>query len=315
MEKFVLLPEKGENNLFLMLPLISSIEKKFPDAEISIVHTLNLSNQLMGLKKSVKFFTVNESDFGPLASIKLASRLDDLFNISHVLCFRTEAGPLHFAKALKAKYRLGWKSLLNDVFLTNPHPRPDHLSPMERYSVLWEDSSFGEKKYESVAEESKEKTPENFFKAESSEPFLFFAVDFEIESENLLSFISLIIEDLKDFRVIVWSEKPCDSMDELKLSFPHVIDASEASVENLHHYLIRCRGFVSNITWLCSQASFLLVESFLIGREIVNLPYFKCEPVQAELADENKVILLKGDTSENISYSDLVDLIYKKYSL
>jgi hypothetical protein len=315
MEKFVLLPEKDEKDLYLLLPLIYSIQAKFPDAEINIVHTLDLANQLSWLKKKVSCYTVRESDFGPLASVKLAARLDDLFNISHVLCFREEVGSLHFAKALKAKVRMGWKSLVNDIFLTHPKVRPSNLSKMEKYSYLWEESLLGDKKYEVISGEQKFEMPENFFKEESAGPFIFFALDFENEPENLLVFISKIINDLKEFRVIVWSEKPSPYLDQFKEDYPEITDASEAKSENLHHYILRCRGFVSNLEWLNSQASYLLVKSFYIGPVNNERPYFKCRPSHIKFLDDKKALFSTPELTENMSYSEVVDQIFKEYSL
>ncbi len=320
MDKFVIIPEKGEKNLFLLMPLVESIFQNHDGCEINIVHSEDINFQLDSWPYAIKFHKVDEKDFGPVSSIKLAAKTHDLFNITHSLCFRNEVGVLQFTKALKAKNRLGWKSLVNDVFFTESVLKPGSLKKEESYYHLWKASSLGKNLDEPIFQKNEISAPENFFKEEGAGPFLFVSIEGFQEQVELFSLFSRFLASIKDVRIILWEKRlegiNSEAFCELKNEHEGVVDASEVSEELLHHYILRCRGLVTNSAWQASLASYYGVESFFISKEDeLNLNLFKFSPNTLLWHTEDKVTLASKEGREELSLDGAIDTILDYYSL
>jgi hypothetical protein len=320
MDKFVIIPEKGERNLLLLLPLVESIRQNHEGCEINIIHSEQVGHQLQAWPHPIKFLKVNESDFGPVSSIKLAAQAHDLFNITHSLCFRSEVGVLQFTKALKAKNRLGWKSLVNDVFFTESVLRPGALKGEEIYFHLWRASSFGKKLDEPIFQKNEIAAPENFFKDTAAGPFLFLSLEDFPSHVEFNAILTRFVDAIKDTRLILWEARldgqNSESFKELRKQYPDVIDASEVGADLLHHYILRCRGLVTNSPWQASLASYFGVESFFLTKETeLNLSLFKFGPNSFVWKSDDKVILSNKEMREELSLDGAIDTILAHYSL
>lgn len=316
MNKFVIIPEKEEDDLFNLLPLVTSIFKAHEGAEVNIIHSKDLSFQKILWPIEVKYHLVNEKNFGPVSSIKLAAQMDDLFNISHALTFRNEVGVLQFMKALKSKNRLGWKSLVNDVFFTESIPLPNKSTRIEKYLSLWDSSSHDSGEVGELYLESSIKAPENFFKESGSDPFLFISIEDFANSTQLVSTIENLLEGLQQGRVIIWESSSSESLKELKEKFPKIIDASEVGPESLHHYILRCRGFITNSSWQANLASFAGVEAFYVtNKSPLKRPFFKLEPTSVVTKSEGTFEVLDREHQDVLDPDALVNFILERYSL
>lgn len=316
MNKFVIIPEKEEGNLYNLLPLITAIYQDFDEPEVNIIHTLDIAYQRSQWPMATKFHKVNEGDFGPVSSIKLAAKMNDLFNITHSLNFREEVGVHQFLKSLKAKNRLGWKSLVNDVFHSESVLKPGHSGAAERYLHLWSQSSIGNELEEKLLQKNEIKSPENFFKDESVGPFLFIAMENLGEYSELREALNYLLESIKDIRVIIWSSEASELLNDLKESFPGLIDASEVSSELLHNYILRCRGLITNSSWQASMACFMGVETFFMTkRSPLKLSYFKVNPSSLVLSNEGGFKLIEENGHQDLSCDATINLVLERYSL
>lgn len=316
MNKFVIIPEKEEENLFNLLPLISAIHQSFDELEVNIIHTKELDYQKAQWPISTKYHLVNEEDFGPVSSIKLAAKMDDLFNITHSLNFRDEVGVHQFIKSLKAKNRLGWKSLVNDVFHSESVLKPGHSGAMERYLHLWSQSSLGEDLQEKLFQKNDIKSPENFFKDESVGPFLFISMEGLGEHPEYSEALNYLLESIKDIRVIFWSSEESELLKDLKAKFETLVDASEVAPELLHNYILRCRGLLTNSSWQASMACFMGVETFFLTKKrALKLGYFKVNPSSLILGENGSFKLIEEDGQQDLSCDATINLVLERYSL
>ena len=316
MEKFVIIPERAESNLFKLLPLLYLVKENFENPEVNIVHTNNLESQLSTFPMKVKFFHVNESDFGARASVKLAAKLDDLFNITHILTYREDVGVLQFIKALKGKNRVGWKSLVNDVFLTDSVPKNNvgntYLN-LFRGSKTFKENS---KKVDDIVSRFEVNLPENFFKDSSSSPFFFISCGNFSEDTFVSNFSRQLVESLEDNRLIVWSKEESELLKEFSANNENVVDASSADESQIFHYISRCQTFLSTIEWHCHLACFLGVEPYFISE---NLPFpiseLKYSPHFLKKEGENSLQLLDSKGQRSLDTDQLVNLVLQENDL
>lgn len=316
MNKFVIIPEKEEENLFNLLPLVTSIHKTFDELEVNIIHTKELEFQKVQWPISIKYHQVSEKDFGPVSSIKLAAKMDDLFNITHSLNYRDEVGIHQFIKSLKAKNRLGWKSLVNDVFHSESVLKPGHSGAAERYLHLWSQSKIGDDLQEKLFQKNEVKSPENFFKDESVGPFLFISMERLSEHSEYRETLETLLESIKDMRVIIWSSEESELLKDLKENFDRLVDASEVAPELLHNYILRCRGLLTNSPWQASMACYMGVETFYLTKdEALKLAHFKVNPSSLILTNGGGYRLIEEDGQQDLSCDATINLVLERYSL
>lgn len=319
MIKFVIIPKKDEDNLYKLLPLITGLYKSYEDPEINIVHTQNLETQLSVIPFKANFHFVDERDFGPVSSVKLAAKVSDLFNITNTLVYRSEVGVLQFAKSIKAKNRLGWKSLINDVFLTESIEKGNsesYLSLVAKSKTLNIDfNELGE-----LLNLKDKKVPENFFKESGTNPFLFVSCD-NFSSDNVIrQLISNLSQSLNDKRIIVWSRQDSALLKDLASEQDCVIDASAADESMLHHYVTRCHGFVSSIDWHCHMSCFLGVTPYYLSNSApAIIESFKYHPEWIAIVNENSFTFKnrresEGEVSE-LNIDELTNTILEELNL
>lgn len=294
--KILILPKKEEKNLFELIPLIEWIRSDFPDSKIHILHSIDLSFQLRGLFENLSYHTFEESNLGPVSSLKMAEKLKDVFNIDYSLVYRDDVGCLNLAKAIGGKVRIGNKSLVNDLFLTDSIRlgEGEKSSYMSLWGKYWK-KTFGESKMSYVTEQK----PENFFQAKEVEPFFFFPVSPKNEHSTLLRYITSLFEALGENRKILWLENENEDCDKLAHGqWENYVNASEAAPENLYHYLLHSRGVITNIDWVSSMASYLQIENILISDKASKWPntsYFKLSPTILEISEEGLSFSIEGE--------------------
>lgn len=319
MIKFVIIPKKDEDNLYKLLPLMTGLYKSYEDLEINIVHTQNLEAQLSVIPFKINFYFVDEKDFGPVSSVKLAAKASDLFNITHTLVYRSEVGVLQFAKSIKAKNRLGWKSLVNDVFLTESIEKAgneSYLSLVAKSRALNIDlSAVGE-----LLNLKDTKVPENFFKESGANPFLFVSCDNFSDDNVIRQLISNLSQGLSDKRLIVWSRQDSALLKDLASEKGCVIDASAADETMLHHYVTRCQGFISSIDWHCHMSCFLGVASYYLSESApAFIENFKYRPEWIAIVNKNSFSFKdrgenEGEVSE-LNIDELTNMILEELNL
>lgn len=315
MEKVVIIPKKEEENFFNLLPLVEALNNIYEDPEINIVHSINLEKQLSTIPYRVRFFEVSESDYGPVASIKLAAKFNDLFNITHALVYREEVGVMQFVKALKAKERIGWKSLVNEVFLTEG---VEKKGPLSYVALLESSKAFNEKlePLEKIINRKSDKLPENFFKDQSSTPFLFLSSKSFSEDEVLINLSNFMAESLKDGRIIIWSSEGSEVLGDLTKRFDNIVDATEADESQIHHYITRCQSFISTVDWHTQMACYLGVEPFYINSEGASLnSYLKYGPKLLTKVGEDTFSLLEEEEKKELTLDEFVNLVLGQLNL
>jgi hypothetical protein len=315
MNKFVIIPKKTEGNIFKLLPLLYVLNENFDAPEINIVHTTDLKSQLSALPMKINYFFVEERNFGAMASLKLASKLDDLFNITHVLTYREEVGVLQFIKALRAKNRIGWKSLVNDVFLTESVANAFDNSYL---SLIKNTKTFNEcnTSLEGLINRSEEKLPENFFKDSRSTPFFFLSCQNFSEDLFVSSFSKQLIESLGESRLIIWSKEESELLKDLAASFQNIVDASLAEESQLFHYITRCQTFITTIEWHSHLACYLGIVPYLVNEnKPYEIPELKYSPHFLQSVGEGVLILQEGESSQELNSDQFVNLVLSENEL
>lgn len=315
--KFLIIPEKDERNFYHLLPLIINLREDYPEAEINIVHSYDLDGQFKGLFPKVRFYKFDESQLGPVASLKLAEQLVDIFNIDFLLNYRSDVGALHLGKAFGAKRRLGLKSLVNDIFLTDSF-KIDLPSVTHRYLDLW--AKFLKKSVESKSIGfDKEVSPENFFKASEVEPFFFFSFHLNEENTELVNFLITLFGQLKDTKKVFWLQEENAFTEEfLKAELPKTVNASEVPASELYNYLLHCNGMITNINWVASMASYLQVESILLngdGQKVPETHSYKISPTVVETSIEGRFQLDLGDEKKPLDSEAFIEEIFNWFKI
>ncbi|MCR9204534.1 MAG: hypothetical protein NXH75_08160 [Halobacteriovoraceae bacterium] len=315
--KFLIIPEKEESNFFHLLPLIESLRQDYPECEVNVIHSINLEYQFKGMYPSIKFFQIEESQLGPVSSLKLAEQMFEIFNLDFLLNYRSDVGALHLGKAFKAKKRIGLKHIVNDLFLTDSFKSEIASGPL-RYIGLWERFLNKDKDLGPIGFE-KEISPENFFKAKEVEPFVFFPFVLNEENASIINLLVKLLNEITEIRKIYWFQEENSFTEEFKKApLENTVDASSAKPEDLFNYILHCQGILTNLQWVSSLSSFMQVESILIKNPKDLLPdtsFFKLSPTGVDFLGEGRFELILGDEKKPLDEGAFIEEIFNWFRL
>lgn len=315
--KFLIIPEKEENNFFHFLPLIECLRQDYPECEINVIHSKNLGYQFKGIYPAIKFHPIEESQLGPVSSLKLAEQMVEIFNLDFLLNYRSDVGALHLGKAFKAKKRIGFKHIVNDLFLTDSYKSEIPSGP-KKYLDLW--GKFLNKGNTLMPIGfDKEISPENFFKAKEVDPFIFFPLVLNDENTSMINFLVRLMSEIKDVRKIYWFQEENSFTEEFKKApLENCVDASSAKPEDLFNYILHCQGILTNLEWIGSLSSFMQVESILIKKPNESLPdtsFFKLSPTGVDFLGERGFELILDDEKKPLDEGAFVEEIFNWFRL
>lgn len=315
--KFLLIPEKEESNFFNILPLVEVLREDYPDCEINLIHSIDLTYQFKGIYPSLKFHLINESQLGPVSSLKLAEQMVEIFNLDFLLNFRGDVGALHLGKAFKAKKRVGLKSMVNDLFLTDSFKLETPPGP-KRYLDLWAKFLKKEVNPNPLGFE-KNISPENFFKAKEVEPFFFFPIALNEDNAFLINFLVNLMSQMTDVRKIYWFPEENSFTEEFKKApLEKAVDASTVEAKDLYNYILHCQGILTNLEWVSCLSSFMQVESILLRKPEEMLPatgHFKLSPTGVNAINEDEFELLLSDEKKPLDEGAFIEEIFNWFRL
>jgi len=321
--KFLILPEKEEDNFFTMLPLITSLQSEYKDCEINLMHSFDLSYQFQNLFPHIRFWNFNEEQLGPTLSIKLAEQMVEIFNVDFLINYRKDIGALQLGKAFNAKKRIGKKGFINNLFLTDSYElSPSSEKRSYNYLSLWSqflkkdlicDSlkfSYDEGLNPDINDCSKEMKDNG---EEDSLPFVFFPLLFDSENAETMNLVIELMNQMNDVRKIYWFPGENLFTEEFKNApIENFIDASEVGPENLFHYILRCQGVISNIPWLSSMSSFMQVENIFIKGSYGLFPetdLLKVSPMYLDRLDNDCIEFTLGKEKRIPAKSELFEIV------
>ena|GEM_PF-3769417 len=316
MDKFVILPERTIEDYFELFPLIFLIKRDFVNAEINLVCFENYSKDIFNfLPFKVKVHKVSSGDLGPLKSFRLAEKLNDIFNITHFINFSDDLGSLNFGKALKPNFFVGFKSIKSKPFYTSTIEKPTFQNQYKQYKYLYCESF---KKEETIKAEPEQvlAQPENFFKSEVGEPFIFIPFLAKDISPELSEVLVEIARTLEGQRVIYWADEDCPLREDFRKVFPSFIDASEAPFASLDKYVMLSKGVLSPSRLIAQLSCYFGVVNFFLSISVNSsknsaIYDFDIPIHELILKNKNEVVI----DNEVISTTGLIDLLHKEFNL
>lgn len=313
----VLLPEDHED-IYEFFPAIFYLSKTLENPELNIVSDHDFSRELLHLPfKTINYF-VSKDDLGVMGSLKLHHKLKELFNISHFYNYRSSIGAFNFGRSLKAKNKIGFKDALGKIFYTEERELDISKYPSEQYLDLVLDPSINFS-FNKINYNEEIQLPNNFFKSQVHEPFIFLAMGTLEGDENLYLLIKEITEKLTHQRIILWSNQKNGHHQDLLDTFPTLIDATGVEYKNLPQYILTCKGVITDQLNVARLATFIGVDHFFITRKDYKnrkIPHFPF--VLGQLyCNEDEIFYTEAEESlkEMKTASEVLDIIHEKFNL
>ncbi|GEM_PF-2714560 len=326
MHKILIIPRKEERNLYNLLPLIKGIEIYFngleEDFKIHFLHNSDLSKQTALLKGRLNFHVFEEKKLGPLGSLKVAQKQNDLFNLSHSFCFRDDVGAVTLNKYLKAKNRYGYDSLQGKLVNTHTLSSQEGMSDKDYYYKLVE--HFLKVPNETTVETLKgdlknySEVRENFFKAQEIPSFIFLAFD-KIEAESEAHLLLQNMVNNFDQNIYLWVEEMTETAHHILTDNSKVLDISEVDPRGFDAYLEKCLGVITNEEWVSEMASYFGVDSLLFECDSFvkrDFPHPNVTLVQTRGAGIYDLLIIDGEELiKEVNIDKLADHIHEAFSL
>ncbi len=312
----VVLPENC-NDIYEFFPALIYLDKLHEDLELSIIADNDFQSELSHLPFKTYHYPVEKSEFGPLASLKLAHKLKEIFNTTHCYNFRQGLGAINFVRSLKAKEMIGFSDPIGNLLYTRAVDEDKSKYPSMRYLDLVKDESQAPELRVKFVES--EKLPENFFKSETHDPFIFLAVGDLCEDEFRFSLLEKCLEELKSQKVIMWSSHRNLHHVELFRSFPNIVDATEVHFSQIHHYILMSKGVLTDQIKVARLSTFIGVDHFLFDRidhRDHSIPSFSFVLSQLNY-DDHEIRYIEGgeQLKEMKEAHEVLDLIHEKFNL
>lgn len=312
----VLLPDSC-NDIYEFFPTFIYLKELHGDFELNIVSDRDFNQELCDLPFKVCHYVVEKNDLGAIGSLKLAHKLTDIFNITYFYNYRSGIGALNFARTLKAKETIGFSDPVANLLYTRCVDEDKAKYPSVRYLDLVKEEGVSPPLRVNYLE--KEKLPENFFKSNSHEPFIFVALGDLGEDDLRYSLFKGCISQLDGQKMIVWSSTKNFHHEDLFQSFPHLVDATEVSYSQIHQYILMAKGVLTDQLNVARLSCFIGVDHFLLDRRDYRangIPAFSFVLSQLNF-DENEIRYIEGEEQlkEMKDVAELVDLFHEKFNL
>ncbi len=297
-DKVVILLAENHEDIYELFPALFYLNSSLVEPQINIISDKDFNDQLSHLPFKTINFAIDKKDLGLVGSFKLAHKLQDIFNVTHFYNFRDGMGAANFGRSLKAKNN--FKALVNQTFL----------------DVIADDV------VDKVSYHEGEKLPENFFKSQTHDPFLFIAMSDLSEDDRRFILVKEILSeltDLKDQRIIMWTDELNAHHLDLLSSFPQIINASEVGYQQIHHYILTCKGIFTDRLDVARLSSYIGVDHFLLSRKDYRnslIPEFPFVLSQLNF-DNEEIRYTEGaeQLKEMKKVHEIMDLIHEKFNL
>lgn len=312
----VLLPEDYED-IYEFFPSFIYLKELYEDLELNIVSDQNCRSELSHLPFKVRHYSVEKKDLSAIGSLKLAHKLTDLFNITHFYNYRTGIGALNFARSLKAHETIGFSDPVGNLLYCRSVEEDKAKCPSMRYLDLVKEESKAPSLRVNYIET--EKLPENFFKSDSHDPFVFIALGNLEADEYRFGLVRDCLRQLGNQKIILWSPSKNLHHQDILESCPNIIDATEVNYTQIHQYIINAKGVLTDLLGIARLTCFIGVDHFLIDRNdhrAHGIPAFHFVLSQLNF-DENEIRYIEGEEQlkEMKEASELGDLFHEKFNL
>ena len=323
MDKIVLLLPEGPFDIFQLFPALHFLhENGGEETELSLITESDYSKELSHLNFKIQNFVVDQKDLSALGAIKLAHKLDDLFNITHFVNLRKGVAGHTLGKSLKAKNRISPKSMMGKVVNTHQVEVNENKSMSEQYLELVQqiyDEDIENFKVRLKVNGEEDHLPENFFKSQTNEPFIFFALSDLSDDEQKYSLVEGVWTSLTDQKKILWTNEKNAHHEKILETQVKSVDATEVDFVDIHHYILNSSGVITDELSVARLCCYYGVDHFLISRldhRQAQVKAFEFVLAQFLLGDKEH---LYTEGNEELKEMDdislLIDIIHEKFNL